>query len=120
MITGLSIRAVYNAINEEKPLKKSVQKPTEKNIKYHVFNPLFCANSYQCSVLLVKELRSNSHLVCERSEPKLFFKPLSLKISNTPTVKHPNIHIPFVLLPQITQHQIPQSQIAFVSCKQHS
>ena len=96
-ITGLSIRAVYNAISEEKPTEKTIQKPTEKNIKYHIFNPLFCANSYQCSVLLVKELRSNSHLVCERSEPKLFLKPLSLKISNIPTVKHPNIHIPFVL-----------------------
>ena len=98
-ITGLSIRAVYNAISEEKPTKKTVQKPTKKRIKYHEFNPLFCANSYQCSMLLVKELRSNSHLVCERSEPKLFLKPLSLKISNTPTVKHPNISIPFVLPP---------------------
>ena len=98
-ITGLSIRAVYNAISEEKPTEKTIQKPTEKNIIYHIFNPLFCANSYQCSVLSVKELRSNSHLVCERSEPKLFLKSLSLKISNIPTVKHPNIHIPFVLPP---------------------
>ena len=96
-ITGLSIRAVYNAISEEKPTKKTVQKPTKKRIKYHEFNPLFCANSYQCSMLLVKELRSNSHLVCERSEPNLFLKPLSLKILNIPTVKHPNISIPFVL-----------------------
>ena len=88
-ITGLSIRAVYNAISEEKP--------TKKRIKYHEFNPLFCANSYQCSMLLVKELRSNSHLVCERSEPNLFLMPLSLKILNIPTVKHPNISIPFVL-----------------------
>ena len=98
-ITGLSIRAVYNAISEEKPTEKPVQKPTEKPIKYHVFNPPFCANSYQCSMLLVKELRSNSHLVCERSEPNLFLKPLSLKILNIPTVKHPNISIPFVLPP---------------------
>lgn len=58
-ITGLSIRAVYNAISEEKPLKKSVQEPTEKNIKYHKVNPLFCANSYQCSVLAMNGLRSN-------------------------------------------------------------
>ena len=86
-ITGLSIRAVYNAISEEKPTKKTVQKPTKKTIKYHVFNPLFCANSYQCSVLLKKELRSNSHFVCERSEPNPFLKPLNLKISNTQTVK---------------------------------
>ena len=95
-ITGLSIRAVYNAISEEKPTEKPVQKPTKKPIKYHAFNPPFCANSYQCSVLLIKELRSNSHLVCERSEPKLFLKSFSFKIS---TVKHPNIHIPFVLPP---------------------
>ena len=86
-ITGLSIRAVYNAISEEKPSKKTVQKPTKKTIKYHTFNPLFCANSYQCSVLLKKELRSNSHFVCERSEPNPFLKPLNLKISNTQTVK---------------------------------
>ena len=86
-ITGLSIRAVYNAISEEKPTKKTVQKPTKKTIKYHTFNPLFCANSYQCSVLLKKELRSNSHFVCERSEPNPFLKPLNLKISNTQTVK---------------------------------
>ena len=86
-ITGLSIRAVYNAISEEKPTEKTVQKPTEKTIKYHTFNPLFCANSYQCSVLLKKELRSNSHFVCERSEPNPFLKPLNLKISNTQTVK---------------------------------
>ena len=86
-ITGLSIRAVYNAISEEKPTKKTIQKPTKKTIKYHTFNPLFCANSYQCSVLLKKELRSNSHFVCERSEPNPFLKPLNLKISNTQTVK---------------------------------
>jgi predicted transcriptional regulator len=98
-ITGLSIRAVYNAISEEKQTKKTVQKQTKKRIKYHEFNPLFCANSYQCSMLLVKELRSNSHLVCERREPNLFLKPLSLKILNLPTVKHPNISIPFVLPP---------------------
>ena len=126
-LTGLSIRSVYNAINESKSRKTAiktektnVQENEFKNIKYQTFKPIFNANNYQCSVFLVKELRSNSHLVCERSEPELFFKPLSLKISNTPTVKHPNIHIPFVLPPQITQHQIPQSQIAFVSCKQHS
>lgn len=86
-ITGLSIRAVYNAISEEKPTEKTIQKPTEKTIKYHTLNPLFCANSYQCSVLLKKELRSNSHFVCERSEPNPFLKPLNLKISNTQTVK---------------------------------
>ena len=86
-ITGLSIRAVYTAISAEKPTKKTVQKPTKKTIKYHVFNPIFCANSYQCSVLLKKELRSNSHFVCERSEPNPFLKPLNLKISNTQTVK---------------------------------
>ena len=96
-ITGLSLKSVYRAISAEKSIKNTVKKPTEKTLKYHSFNPLFCVNSYQCSVLLIKELRSNSHLVCERSEPKLFLKSLSLKISNIPTVKHPNIHIPFVL-----------------------
>ncbi len=85
--TGLSIRAVYNAISEEKPTKKTIQKPTKKNIKYHTFNPLFCANSYQCSMLLVKELRSNSHPIGERSEPNPFLKPLILKTSNLQTVK---------------------------------
>ena len=105
-ITGLAISSVYNAINDSKPpklaqkhIKNTSQKPIEKTIKYHCFNPLFFTNSYQCSVLFKKELRSNSHLVCERSEPNLFLKPLSLKILNIPTVKHPNISIPFVLPP---------------------
>lgn len=87
VITGLSLKSVYRAISVEKPTKNTVQKPTEKNIKYHVFNPLFCVNSYQCSVLLVKELRSNFHFVCELSELKSFLKPLNLKTSNLQTVK---------------------------------
>ncbi|WP_218944802.1 hypothetical protein, partial [Acinetobacter sp. YH12201] len=90
---------VYRAISAEKSIKNTVKKPTEKTLKYHSFNPLFCVNSYQCSVLLIKELRSNSHLVCERSEPKPILKPLNLKTSNIQTIKHPNIHIPFVLPP---------------------
>ena len=98
-ITGLSIRAVYNAISEEKPTKKTVQKPTKKRIKYHEFNPLFCANSYQCSMLLVKELRSNSHLVCERSEFKFFIPLLNLKILNTQTLIHVNIGLPLIFPP---------------------
>ena len=80
-ITGMSLKSVYRAISVEKPTKNIVQKPVEKNIKYHAFNPLFCVNSYQCSVFLVKELRSNSHFIGERSESKLFLKPLNLKIS---------------------------------------
>ena len=96
-ITGLSLKSVYRAISAEKSIKNTVKKPTEKTLKYHSFNPLFCVNSYQCSVLLIKELRSNSHLVCERSEPKPILKPLNLKTSNIQTIKHPNIHIPFVL-----------------------
>ena len=98
-ITGLSLKSVYRAISAEKSIKNTVKKPTEKTLKYHSFNPLFCVNSYQCSVLLIKELRSNSHLVCERSEPKPILKPLNLKTSNIQTIKHPNIHIPFVLPP---------------------
>ena len=98
-ITGLSIRAVYNAISEEKPTKKTVQKPTKKRIKYHEFNPLFCANSYQCSVLLKKGLRSNSPFVCERSESKLFIQPLNLKTSNTQTLIHVNISMPLIFPP---------------------
>jgi hypothetical protein len=86
-ITGLSLKSVYRAISVEKPTKNTVQKLVKKTIKYHEFNPLFCVNSYQCSVLLKKELRSNSHFVCERSEPNPFLKPLNLKISNTQTVK---------------------------------
>ena len=104
VITGLSIRAVYNAINEEKPLKKSVQKPTEKNIKYHVFNPLFCANSYQCSMLLVKDLRSNSHFVCERSELQslnlLFLK------QNTQTILLANRNFYFCFSPPQITHDL--------------
>jgi hypothetical protein len=79
--TGLSIRSVYNAIsdkNVQKPQNKNVQKPIEKPIVYHKFNPLFCANSYQCSALLKKELLRNSHLVSERSEPMLL-NPLLIK-----------------------------------------
>jgi len=98
-ITGLSIRAVYNAISEEKPTVKTIKKPTVKTIKYHKFNPIFCANSYQCSLFLVKELRSNSHLVGELSETKLFLKPLSFKISTVKPVKYLNIHIPLVFPP---------------------
>ena len=93
-LTGLSIRSVYNAINESKSRKTAiktektkVQEIKVKNIKYHRFIPIFNANNYQCSVLLVKELRSNSHLVCERSEPKRILKPLNLKTSNIQTVK---------------------------------
>ena len=93
-LTGLSIRSVYNAINESKSRKTAiktektkVQEIKVKNIKYHRFSPIFNANNYQCSVLLVKELRSNSHLVCERSEPKRILKPLNLKTSNIQTVK---------------------------------
>ena len=93
-LTGLSIRSVYNAINESKSRKTAiktektkVQEIKVKTIKYHRFSPIFNANNYQCSVLLVKELRSNSHLVCERSEPKRILKPLNLKTSNIQTVK---------------------------------
>ena len=105
-ITGLSIRAVYNAINDskppklvQKPTKNRVQKQVEKNIKYHNFNPLFCANRYQCSVLLKKGLRSNSPFVCERSESKLFIQPLNLKTSNTQTLIHVNISMPLIFPP---------------------
>ena len=103
-ITGLSIRAVYNAISEEKPTKKTVQKPTKKRIKYHEFNPLFCANSYQCSMLLVKELRSNSHLVCERSELQslnlLFLK------QNTQTILLANRNFYFCFSPPQITHDL--------------
>ena len=103
-ITGLSIRAVYNAISEEKPTKKTVQKPTKKTIKYHVFNPLFCANSYQCSMLLVKELRSNSHFVCERSElPSLNL--LFLK-QNTQTILLANRNFYFCFSPPQITHDL--------------
>lgn len=104
VITGLSIRAVYNAISEEKPTKKTVQKPTKKTIKYHVFNPLFCANSYQCSVLSVKELRSNSHFVCERSELQslnlLFLK------QNTQTILLANRNFYFCFSPPQITHDL--------------
>ena len=103
-ITGLSIRAVYNAISEEKPTKKTVQKPTKKRIKYHEFNPLFCANSYQCSMLLVKELRSNSHFVCERSELQslnlLFLK------QNTQTILLANRNFYFCFSPPQITHDL--------------
>ena len=103
-ITGLSIRAVYNAISEEKPTKKTVQKPTKKTIKYHVFNPLFCANSYQFSMLLVKELRSNSHSVCERSELQslnlLFLK------QNTQTILLANRNFYFCFSPPQITHDL--------------
>ena len=103
-ITGLSIRAVYNAISEEKPTEKTVQKPTEKTIKYHVFNPLFCANSYQCSVLLIKKLRSNSHLVCERSE----FKSLNFLFlkQNTQTILLANRNFYFCFSPPQITHDL--------------
>ena len=103
-ITGLSIRAVYNAISEEKPTKKTVQKPTKKRIKYHEFNPLFCANSYQCSMLLVKDLRSNSHFVCERSELQslnlLFLK------QNTQTILLANRNFYFCFSPPQITHDL--------------
>jgi hypothetical protein len=83
----------------QKPTKNTVQKQVEKNIKYHSFNPLFCANSYQCSVLLKKELRSHSPLVCERSESKLFIQPLNIKTSNTQTLIHANIGLPLISPP---------------------
>ena len=103
-ITGLSIRAVYNAISEEKPTKKTVQKPTKKTIKYHVFNPLFCANSYQCSVLLIKKLRSNSHLVCERSE----FKSLNFLFlkQNTQIIPSSNRNFYFCFSPPQITHDL--------------
>ena len=103
-ITGLSIRAVYNAISEEKPTEKTVQKPTEKTIKYHVFNPLFCANSYQCSVLLIKKLRSNSHLVCERSE----FKSLNFLFlkQNTQIIPSSNRNFYFCFSPPQITHDL--------------
>lgn len=99
-ITGLSLKSVYRAISAKKPTEKTIEKPTEKTIEKHKLNPLFCVNSYQCSMLLVKELRSNSHpVVCERSEHKSFLKPLILKTSNIQTVEHLNIYIPLVLPP---------------------
>jgi hypothetical protein len=74
-LTGLSIRSVYNAINESKSRKTAiktektnVQENEFKNIKYQILKPIFNANNYQCSVFSVKELRSNSPFVCERSE----------------------------------------------------
>ncbi|MDK1685023.1 replication initiation protein [Acinetobacter terrestris] len=105
LITGLSIRAVYNAINQEKKpktalkqQKNSVQKNEEKTIIFHKFNHFFCANSYQCSVLFKKELRSNSHLVCERSEPKVLISLLKIKDSHN-IYCHKQKFIPFVYFP---------------------
>lgn len=105
-ITGLAISSVYNAINDSKPpklaqkhIKNTSQKPIEKTIKYHCFNPIFFTNSYQCSVLFKKELRSNSHLVCERSEFKSFIPFLNLKTSNTQTLIHANIGMPLIFPP---------------------
>lgn len=52
-ITGLSIRSVYNAISDDKQQKsaeKKLQKNEEKSNVNQVLNPIFCANSYQCSV----------------------------------------------------------------------
>ena len=98
-ITGLSLKSVYRAISAEKSIKNTVKKPTEKTLKYHSFNPLFCVNSYQCSVLLKKELRSNSHLVCERSEFKSFIQLLNLKTLNTQTLIHVNIGMPLIFPP---------------------
>ena len=105
-LTGLSIRSVYNAINESKSRKTAiktektnVQEIEEKNIKYHIFNSIFHANNYQCSVFLKKELRSNSHLVCERSEFKSFIQLLNLKTLNTQNLIHVNIGMPLIFPP---------------------
>ena len=105
-LTGLSIRSVYNAINESKSRKTAiktektnVQELEEKTIKYHRFNPIFNVNNYQCSVFLKKELRSNSHLVCERSEFKSFIQLLNLKTLNTQTLIHVNIGMPLIFPP---------------------
>ena len=98
-ITGLSLKSVYRAISVEKPVKNIEKKSPEKTFKYHRFNPIFCVNSYQCSVLLKKELRSNSHLVCERSEFKSFIQLLNLKTLNTQTLTHVNIGMPLIFPP---------------------
>jgi predicted transcriptional regulator len=105
-ITGLSIRAVYNVINKEKQpkivqklTKNTAQKPVRKIIKYHNFNPLFCANSYQFSVFYKKELRSHSHFICERSEFKSFIQLLNFKTSNIQTLLHVNISMPLIFPP---------------------
>jgi len=105
-LTGLSISSVYNAINESKSRKTAiktektnVQELEEKTIKYHRFNPIFNVNNYQCSVFLKKELRSNSHLVCERSEFKSFIQLLNLKTLNTQTLIHVNIGMPLIFPP---------------------
>ena len=105
-LTGLSIRSVYNAINESKPRKTAiktekinVQEVECKTVKYHIFRPVFTANNYQCSVFSKKELRSNSHLVCERSEFKFFIPLLNLKILNTQTLIHVNIGLPLIFPP---------------------
>ena len=92
-ITGLSIRSVYNAISAEKQPKTAktttksiVQKKKEKVVKYQLFNPLFCANSYQCSISIEKDcgaifnreleivLRSNTI----SSSPVLYFPVFSI------------------------------------------
>lgn len=98
-ITGLSLKSVYRAISVEKPVKNIEKKPSEKTFKYHIFNPIFCVNSYQCSVLFKKALRSNSHLVCERSEFKSFIQLLNLKTLNTQTLIHVNIGLPLIFPP---------------------
>ena len=67
-------------------LKKQFKNQLKKQLNIIHLTPYFVqiAISVVCSQ---KELRSNSHFVCERSEPNPFLKPLNLKISNTQTVK---------------------------------
>lgn len=86
--TGLSIRSVYNAISDDKQQKTvqkvteiEVQKVEEKNNVNHKFNPLFCANSYQCSVskskdceaIINSELETVSRSDAVSSSPVLYF-----------------------------------------------
>lgn len=88
-ITGLSIRAVYNAINASKVRKTAqkepqttVQKNYIKTYKYHKFTPIICANNYQCSAVCREEFRRNSHSGGERSEPALLFHSFNRKFMN--------------------------------------
>ena len=110
-LTGLSIRSVYNAINESKSRKTAiktektnVQENEFKNIKYQTFKPIFNANNYQCSVLLIKKLRSNSHLVCERSE----FKSLNFLFlkQNTQIIPSSNRNFYFCFSPPQITHDL--------------
>ncbi|PJI31193.1 hypothetical protein CU320_15470, partial [Acinetobacter pseudolwoffii] len=110
-LTGLSIRSVYNAINESKSRKTAiktektnVQENEFKNIKYQILKPIFNANNYQCSVFSVKELRSNSPFVCERSELQslnlLFLK------QNTQTILLANRNFYFCFSPPQITHDL--------------